>query len=62
MIKFNFGPVQILAVILAGVMVTNFVVHVMRRTNTTSFWIITGICGAMAVWGIPWLREKTSKN
>ena len=52
--------VQILSVVLGIIMVLNFTFLMMKKVTLINFWILTGIIGAIAVWGIPRLRKMAS--
>ena len=54
--------VQVLAVILAGIIVTGFVLLIMKKITTTNFWILSGVMGVLAIFALPKLREMTEKQ
>ena len=54
--------VQLLAIMLGLIMIANFTLLILKRIDTTNFWIVTGMTGAAAVWVIPWLRKKAEAS
>ena len=50
--------IKILAVVLAVLMVLNFVLFVFQVLSPLTFWILAGIIGIIAYKGIPWLKAQ----
>ena len=50
--------INVLAIVLAVLMVLNFVLFVFGLVSALTFWLFTFIFGFMAYKGIPYLKQK----
>ncbi|MFC1697287.1 hypothetical protein ACFL1H_03070 [Nanoarchaeota archaeon] len=58
----KFNIVQILSIVMIVIIVANIVLFVMGKINVLWFWIILGIAGAIAYFGVPKMREMVEKK
>ena len=52
--------IKIIAVVIAVLMVVNFVFLIFQLVSPLTFWVLTAIFGLVAYKGIPWLKGLNS--